>query len=42
MLKIIKYCKVRGNCHYAGEYNGAAYSICNIKHSVPKKNSYSF
>ena len=37
-----KYRKVRDHCHYKGEYRGAAHSICNLKHSVPKKNSYSF
>ena len=26
--------KVRGHWHYAGEYRGAAYSICNLKYSV--------
>ena len=26
-----KYCKVRDHCHYTG------HSICNLKHSVPKK-----
>ena len=29
--------KVREHCHYAGEYRGAAQSICNLKHSVPRK-----
>ena len=32
-----KYCKNRDHCHYAGEYRGAADSICNLKYSVPKK-----
>ena len=27
---------VRDHCHYAGEYRGAAKSICNLKHRVPK------
>ena len=29
--------KVRDHCHYTEEYRGAAHSICNLKHSVPKK-----
>ena len=29
--------KVRHDCHYTGEYRGAAYSVCNLKHSVLKK-----
>ena len=32
-----KYCEVRDDCHYTGEYIGAAHSICNLKYSVPKK-----
>ena len=36
-LKDKKYSKVRDHCHYAGEYRGAANSICNLKYSVPKK-----
>ena len=35
-LKDKKYLKVRDHCHYAGEYRRAAYSICSLKHSVPK------
>ena len=41
-LKDKKSCKVRDHCHYTGEYSNAAHIICNLKHSVPKKNSYSF
>ena len=29
--------KVRHDCHYTGEYRDAAYSVCNLKHSVLKK-----
>ena len=32
-----KYCKVRDHCHYTGEYRSTAYSLCNLKYSVPKK-----
>ena len=32
-----KYCKVRYHCHYASKYKGAAYSICNLKYSIPKE-----
>ena len=32
-----KYCKVRDHCHYTGGYRGDAYSICNLKCTVPKK-----
>ena len=41
-VKDKKYSKVRNHCNNAGEYRGAAYSICNLKYSVPKKNSYTF
>ena len=36
-LKDKKYRKVRDNCHYTGEYRGAALSVCNLKYRVPKK-----
>ena len=31
-----KYRKVRDHCHYTEEYRDAAYSICNLKYSVPE------
>ena len=31
------YCKVRDHCHYKEVYRGTAYSICNLKHHVPRK-----
>ena len=31
------YSKVRNHCHYAGEYSGAAHSICNLKYNVHKE-----
>ena len=36
-MKDKKHRKVKDHCHYTGEYRGAARSICNLKHSVPKK-----
>ena len=36
-MKDKKYCEFRDNCHYTGEYRGAAHSICNLKYSVAKK-----
>ena len=35
-LKDEKYHKVRDHCHYTGEYRGAAHSIYNLKHNIPK------
>ena len=36
-LKDRKYCKVRDNCNCTQKYRGAPHSICNLKHTVPKK-----
>ena len=36
-MKDKRYCKIRDHCHYAGEYTGAAHSICNLKYYLPKK-----
>ena len=41
-LKDKKYCKIRDNCYYIGEYRRAAHSICNLKYSVPPKNPIVF
>ena len=41
-LKGKKYRKVRDHCHYTGKYIGDAHSICNLKHSEPKKNYIDF
>ena len=38
-LKDNKYRKVRDHCHYTREYRSAVHSICNLKYSVPNKNS---
>ena len=35
-MKDKKYRKVRVDCHYTGEYRGAAHNIYNFKYSVPK------
>ena len=32
-----KHRKVRGHCHYIGEYKCAARSISNLKYSLPKE-----
>ena len=32
-----KYGKVRDHCHHTAEYRGGAYSICNLKYSVPNE-----
>ena len=37
MPKIKKYFEVRNHCLKAGEYKGAAHSICSFKYSVPKE-----
>ena len=37
-----KYRNVRDHCYYTGKNRGAAHSICNLKYSVPKKNSVNF
>ena len=36
-VKDKKYCKVRDQCHYTGEYRGTVHSICNLKYSIPNK-----
>ena len=38
----VNYRKVRDQCHYAGEYRGAAHSICNLKFNVPNEISVVF
>ena len=32
-----KYCKIREDCHYTGEYIGLGHIICIIKYSVPEE-----
>ena len=29
--------KVRGHCHYTGQYQGAAHSICNLRYQIPNE-----
>ena len=41
-MKAKKHRKVRDPCHYIGECRGAAHTICDLKHSVPKKNFMNF
>ena len=41
-MKDKKYRKVRDHCHYTEEYRGPVHSICNLKHSVPKRNPIVF
>ena len=36
-IKYKKYHKVGDHCHYTGQYRSAAYSICNLKYSIPKE-----
>ena len=36
-VKDKKYCKFRDHCHFTGNYIDAAYTIYNLKDSVPKK-----
>ena len=36
-MKDNRYRKARDHCHYTREYRGPSHSICNLKHSVPKK-----
>ena len=34
--------KVRGHCHYTGNFRGAAHSECSLRYNVPKKNPIVF
>ena len=36
-LKDKIFCKGRDHYHYAEEYRGASYNICNLKYDIPKK-----
>ena len=42
MLKLKKHRKVRDHFHYTGEHRVAAYSIRNLRYSVPKEISLGF
>ena len=37
-----KYCKVRFHCHHKWKFRGAAYSIYNLKYSIPWEISVAF
>ena len=41
-LKNKRYCKVRGHCHFTGEYRGTVHSIRTLKYSITKKNLIAF
>ena len=41
-VKDNEYQKVKGHCHYTGEYKWAAHCIYNLKYSVSKKILISF
>ena len=41
-MKDKKYCNVRDNFRYTGEYRGAAHNIYNLIYSLPKKFLYLF
>ena len=41
-VKDKKYCNVRDNFRYTGEYRGAAHNIYNLIYSLPKKFLYLF
>ena len=33
---MIKFCKVKGYCHYTDKYREAAHGTCNLKNRIPK------